>query len=365
MARERSASYSSVCTVLSCTEDNFHLMFEDKHPTAYHVGLAKDIIFQRKAVLRGARALEYRLDIVLTNMMRYAPTVLGRRYVAVVICLANGDGDEKGRTLIEVAEQWVTRFFIPMLSRSESNGKGKKLPNPIVIPNMNDTAALHVAQISDRDKAFRREVTKRDGTKCVITDRKGYNTSLRNEIVSNPPTRTPRARQWPDIYGNVEAAHIIPWSLNSKKRIERQQNLKDVTATWDILQSWTAVEKSDTSSGEISIAEALSGEKINNIYNGIIFDRHTHSVFDNYLFYFEEDKDQNPNKYTLTWTISGFNVITNGHFIKEVTFTGDKGYVPDGRLLKIHASVAKCIIPAKYPELFPKWDEWLTEVESN
>ncbi|KAF9557547.1 hypothetical protein CPC08DRAFT_764524 [Agrocybe pediades] len=306
-------------------------------PTNVYVNDAKKIILSYATIFIAASLRTgHRLDILLANMMRYAPHILGKRYAAITIILAADHGPAK---LLAVAEGWFHRLYKPMAQKRDTSSGGIQ-PSPSPLTPLLGATTNAVGLVKSRDGgSFREKVLNRDG-KCMISGRKDFRIGIEEIRALNAA---------PQIYGKLEAAHIIPFSLNSDRQAKGQ-----AAQTWSMLRAW--------SGNELQVTR-LAGKNINSIRNGMLLEVHMHAVFDEFLIYFEQIPDSN-RKYIVKLTIPGLNVfhdlITDS---MEVTFSGEDADIPDPLYLKIHASVAKCIMPALYIDNFSDAEWWIKTVE--
>jgi len=82
--------------------------------TAFLEQAARDIVARYSKPLQdAAHDSPYRLDKVLQGMLEFAPCDSGKRYVCVVICVADVLEEGVFEALVDVAKQWVDCLLLP------------------------------------------------------------------------------------------------------------------------------------------------------------------------------------------------------------------------------------------------------------
>jgi hypothetical protein len=96
---------------MSCKSEEFWDFYENEavETDVLCDKVAVNVIRPNRDHLRAA-SQKYYLDILLYAMLEHAPHPLGRRYVAIALCIAKGKGQD---AVINVAKAWMDYLFIP------------------------------------------------------------------------------------------------------------------------------------------------------------------------------------------------------------------------------------------------------------
>jgi len=111
MSHRSDVSVESICTVKSCTSDEFLEFYENENldTDILSEDVMINVIHPNRDRLRAVDG-RYRLDKLLSAMLEYAPHPLGRRYVAIALHIAMGKG---GDAVVEAAKAWMDYLFLP------------------------------------------------------------------------------------------------------------------------------------------------------------------------------------------------------------------------------------------------------------
>ena len=118
MSHRHTTPVESICTVLSCTPEEFWDVYENTTLSTSVLSedaLANTIAESRTLLLSVKQ--RHRLDDFLSGMLEYAPHPLGKRYVAVALHIASKKG---GDTVVDLAKAWMEQMFLPSQPASES-----------------------------------------------------------------------------------------------------------------------------------------------------------------------------------------------------------------------------------------------------
>ncbi len=111
MSLRRSDSPQSICTVLTCTSEEYLDLYDNE--TLLTEVLSDDalrnVIRPNSARLRAADP-RYHLDDLLSAMLEHAPHPLGRRYVAVCLHVTNQKGEDG---VVNAAKVWLDYLLLP------------------------------------------------------------------------------------------------------------------------------------------------------------------------------------------------------------------------------------------------------------
>jgi len=313
-------SDESTGSILSCTSDQFSEFYDANYSTDILSKDAAKIINKNRQRLQAADT-RYRLDVLLSAMLEHAPHPLGKRYIAVALHIAH---DKGGDMVVAAAKAWMDNLFLPMLALSKAT---KTEPSSSQTPTI-DSRVQEIEGASRSEQSdLRAQVATRELYHCAITGAFDIDhvTLLLNQ------GREPQIPHGPQA--TMEAAHIIPFSLNNFD--EKGAKFRDAARTWDILQSWT----------QIDIKEVV-GSKINSPANALYMTTSEHRAFGHFRFYLDKDVYPDvPNKYRVCVARTGYK-LTNGQASADVEFqTLQQSGVepPNPDFLRVHAAFAKVL----------------------
>lgn len=103
-------SIQSICTVLSCTPEQFFDLYNDNGMSTKILTEDALLTARDREKLKTASGNKYRLDKLLDEMLIQAPSESGKRYVAVALHIAHTKG---GNAIVEVAQAWMDHLFLP------------------------------------------------------------------------------------------------------------------------------------------------------------------------------------------------------------------------------------------------------------
>lgn len=221
-----SDSAESTCTVLTCTSLNFRDFFQNERLLTE--ALSDDVLVStirpNRARLRAADP-KYRLDDLLIAMLKHAPHPLGKRYVAVCLHIAHRKGVDG---VVDAARAWLHNLILPMLAITKAD---KTAPANSQTPTI-ETTMLQTEGASRKDQsALRASVGCREQHHCAIS--KAFDKAMARtlEEPGDSDTIPPAVSQQ-----RMEAAHIIPFSLNNFNiNAVGGLDFAHVAHTWDMI----------------------------------------------------------------------------------------------------------------------------------
>ncbi|KAF9553149.1 hypothetical protein CPC08DRAFT_822489 [Agrocybe pediades] len=277
---------TSVCSFIDCDTGEFHSLYNDS--ARDNVSLAsealkviKDSDDLLKTKLR--EEPEYKLAILLGDMVTTAPHESGQRFVSVAIILAH-----RHQALIVLALTWMKHFALKLFS-------------------------IFVTEEAEEDPSMAYKVRVRDGYYCVITSR----FDIQEAVGINYPG------EQGIIEDELRAQYFIP---------PPRTPLDQANFAYDTLWVWANLTEKDWERNADTTANAFRLAAVH------VEDYRMMKI------YLEEDKES-PNTYIARWTGSG--VFCTGDTSRKVVFrVMEKEYhapPPDPTFVRVHAALAKLI----------------------
>ena len=111
MSLSHTNSDELTCTVLTCTSEEYQDFYDNKWLLTEVLSddAERNIIGPNSARLQEAEP-RYRLDKLLSTMLKHAPHPLGKRYVAVCLHVAHQKGEDG---VVNAAKAWLDNLFLP------------------------------------------------------------------------------------------------------------------------------------------------------------------------------------------------------------------------------------------------------------
>ncbi|KAH7920222.1 hypothetical protein BV22DRAFT_1133239 [Leucogyrophana mollusca] len=276
--------------------------------TADLVGQAVKVLDSSTNVLDApVKGTEVSAAKLLKALLDHAPTTTGQRYTANAIIAASRRAGVPG--LVTIATGYYFGLLNPMRTRRR---RAVDLYTE-QIPTFDQTVTQLQAATREQGE-LRKLLLKRDDNRCVVTGHVDYN--------------SPFALDHP--CGLVEAAHIIPYSLND---FQGTTSMESSARTWDILKNWASID-----------VQRLAGQRINDPSNALTLTHEIHTFYGKFAWCLLEIPNE-PHKYKI-WTNkrrflhSSLDVVS---FVDHSnTSPGNPGIpLPDPILLRIHAALAQ------------------------
>ncbi|KAH9074124.1 hypothetical protein EDB83DRAFT_2515891 [Lactarius deliciosus] len=328
MSLQRSDSIESICTVLTCSSDEYRVLYDDERllTEVLSDGALRNVIHPNSARLRAADP-RYYLDEVLSAMLKHAPHPLGRRYVAVCLHVAQQMGEDG---LVNAARAWLDHLLLPMLAASVAiNSEPRTGQATYPYFNWDSEPASPDDQCILRDNVGRREQYR-----CAVTKRFDRVRALKL-------IRERRAGEIPRKQAQylMEAAHIIPSLIDSfDDKDIHGPGLTNSARTLDMFQSWTKVDL------------RTLGSTLNSPTNAIYMTIDDCSALGHFDFYLDKEAYPDiPTKYKAR-CIEYALLFTDGSSEADVEFqTAEESSVepPNPDYLEVHTAFAKVLNPCR------------------
>ncbi|KAF8880658.1 hypothetical protein BD779DRAFT_1548252 [Infundibulicybe gibba] len=292
----------SICAVLTCTSAEFLSKYDDNNFSTHVLCEdAHNIVERNRERLRAAHH-RYRLDDLLSAMLKHAPQECGKRYVAVALHIAR---DKGGTTVVNVARSWMEHLFLPVSTLAVTGTRWDEdwTPTPL------DPGSL------------REKVAIREQYKCAIT---GMVDRIYAEKLRGQGLRAPAG-----FRRSMSVAHIIPPSLS--ELIENSAETH-VTHMSNMLFCWTGLDMK------------LLGSHVNAPENAVLMTLDEQLSFERLHIYFDKAAYPTaPNKYTVQMA-TNLVELSNERTSAEVEFHARDGIQPPNpEYLAVHAAFAKVV----------------------
>ncbi|KIY70354.1 hypothetical protein CYLTODRAFT_442037 [Cylindrobasidium torrendii FP15055 ss-10] len=270
---------------------------------------------------------------LLEAMLDYAPSPEGQRWVALNIHAAHFD--QTGQTsVLNYGIAVLENLLLPIQARANAamkEGRPESTASSGHTPAREDTGLALEAARRKEQADFREKLMARERFRCIITRR-----------ISDP---YPLGRSEADQYGRLEAAHILPASLNYNVSTES-------ATTWDMFKHWTGIRPQD-----------CAGELITRPANGLLLSEREHGALSSFKLWFEPVTSANapiPNTYKVclrNFDPSALPVPQQVTFRDDQLFQNQLIPPPAPDLLKIHAAFAKVLHACGALELYEQWED--------
>ncbi|KAH9051153.1 hypothetical protein EDB83DRAFT_2627678 [Lactarius deliciosus] len=304
----------SICAVLTCTSKEYQDLYDNNRllSGALSDGALRNIIHPNGARLRAADS-QYRLGDLLCAMLEHAPHLLGRRYVAVCLHVANQMGEDE---VVNIAKAWLDYLLLPKPTSSQTF-----------------TIDTHIESASpDEQSILRDNVAHREQYRCAVT--KIFDRTRALKLKKEGRTgEIPRK----EAQSQMEAAHVIPLINNFDERSIRSLELTDSARTSNMFRSWT----------KIDLGTVGPTSSFNSPTNAIYMTVGDCSAFGHFDFYLDKEMYPDiPNKYRVRMCVEDALLLGDGSSEADVEFpTVEESFVepPNPEYLKVHAAFAKVL----------------------